>query len=209
MKELDPDRTIVAIGGYGYDWVTQGTDPGADLRRGRACRRRTPEADIEFDPQTANPHFSFIEDDGNRHDVWFLGRCNGVQRDRSRGRLSHGRLCALAYRLRRSLGLVCPRPALTALRRQTRLRDIGTSRDIDFEAQGEVLHVREQPTSGARTFDIDHDTRDRSSTRPTRRVPTPSSLSATGTHRASLRSLFDDGPRSATGRRRSSIFWKE
>ena len=30
------------------------------------------EADIEFDPRTSNPHFSYIEDDGKHHDVWFL-----------------------------------------------------------------------------------------------------------------------------------------
>jgi hypothetical protein len=30
------------------------------------------EADITFDPETSNPHFSFMEDDGKRHDVWFL-----------------------------------------------------------------------------------------------------------------------------------------
>ena len=33
---------------------------------------RDSEADIDFDPDTNNPHFSFIEDDGKRHDVWFL-----------------------------------------------------------------------------------------------------------------------------------------
>ena len=30
------------------------------------------EADISFDPEISNPHFSVIEDDGKHHDVWFL-----------------------------------------------------------------------------------------------------------------------------------------
>jgi peptidoglycan-N-acetylglucosamine deacetylase len=68
MQELDPNRTIVAIGGYGYDWVKG--QPTQELTFEEAVlSARDSEADIVFDPQTANPHFSFIEDDGNRHDV--------------------------------------------------------------------------------------------------------------------------------------------
>ena len=36
MKNLDPDRTIIAIGSYGYDWVQGPSRPGPDLRGGRA-----------------------------------------------------------------------------------------------------------------------------------------------------------------------------
>jgi len=31
---------------------------------------------------------------------------------------------------------------------------IGTSQDIDFEGEGEILHVVEQPAKGARTFEV-------------------------------------------------------
>ena len=71
MKELDPDRTIVAIGGYGYDWV-KGQSAQELTFEEAVLSAKDSEAKIEFDPATANPHFSFIEDDGNRHDVWFL-----------------------------------------------------------------------------------------------------------------------------------------
>ncbi len=30
------------------------------------------EAPIDFDDATNNPHFSYIEDDQIKHDVWFL-----------------------------------------------------------------------------------------------------------------------------------------
>jgi hypothetical protein len=71
MQELDPDRTIVAIGGYGYDWI-KGHQTQELTFEEAVLSAKDSEADIEFDPKTANPHFSFIEDDGNRHDVWFL-----------------------------------------------------------------------------------------------------------------------------------------
>ena len=71
LATLDPDHTIIAIGGYGYDWVKgQKTQ---DLTFEEAVlSAKDSEADIDFDPDSNNPHFSFVEDDGNRHDVWFL-----------------------------------------------------------------------------------------------------------------------------------------
>ena len=71
MQELDPDRTIVAIGGYGYDWI-KGHQTQELTFEEAVLSAKDSEAEIQFDPKTANPHFSFIEDDGNRHDVWFL-----------------------------------------------------------------------------------------------------------------------------------------
>ncbi|HET9573094.1 MAG TPA: glycosyl hydrolase family 18 protein, partial [Methyloceanibacter sp.] len=71
MKGLDPEHTIIAIGAYGYDWV-KGQDAASLTFEEAVLSARDSEADIAFDPETSNPHFSFIEDDGKRHDVWFL-----------------------------------------------------------------------------------------------------------------------------------------
>ena len=123
MQELDPDRTIVAIGGYGYDWV-KGHETQELTFEEAVLSAKDSEADIEFDPRDRQSAFLLHRGRREPSRCVVSGRCNGVQRDRSRGRLSHGRLCALAYRLRRSLGLVCPRPALrySAARRVARHR---------------------------------------------------------------------------------------
>ena len=71
MKSLDPEHTIIAIGAYGYDWV-KGQEATSLTFEEAVLSARDSEADIAFDPETSNPHFSFIEDDGKRHDVWFL-----------------------------------------------------------------------------------------------------------------------------------------
>jgi hypothetical protein len=65
MKELDPDRTILAIGGYGYDWIKGHRTQELTFEEA-VLSAKDSEAKIELDPKTANPHFSFIEDDGNR-----------------------------------------------------------------------------------------------------------------------------------------------
>ena len=71
MTTLDPERTIIAIGSYGYDWV-KGKHADDLTFEEAVLSARDSEADIDFDPETNNPHFSFIEDNGQRHDVWFL-----------------------------------------------------------------------------------------------------------------------------------------
>ena len=116
MQELDPNRTIVAIGGYGYDWVKG--QPTQELTFEEAVlSARDSEADIVFDPQTANPHFSFIEDDGNRHDVWFLDGVTAYNQIQAGGFLPPRRLCDVAARRRGPVGLVGAGPDLRHRRR--------------------------------------------------------------------------------------------
>ncbi len=71
MQTLDPDRTIVALGGYGRDWI-QG-QPAEDITFEDAfLSARTHQAKVAFDPESENTHFSFIAENGKRHDVWLL-----------------------------------------------------------------------------------------------------------------------------------------
>ena len=139
MQELDPDRTIVAIGGYGYDWV-KGHQTQELTFEEAVLSARDSEAEIEFDPETANPHFSFIEDDGNRHDVWFL---DGVT---AFNEVQAGDAYRMAgYALWR---LGSEDPSVWSVLGRTYgapppdgSREIGTSQDIDFEGDGELLRM--------------------------------------------------------------------
>jgi peptidoglycan-N-acetylglucosamine deacetylase len=71
MKELDPAKTIIAIGNYGYDWASK--PPAVDMTfQETILTSKESEAPIVFDPQTLNPHFDYQEDDGSIHHVWFL-----------------------------------------------------------------------------------------------------------------------------------------
>ena len=56
MQELDPDRTILAIGGYGYDWV-KGHETQELTFEEAVLSARDSEADIEFDPADRQPAF--------------------------------------------------------------------------------------------------------------------------------------------------------
>ena len=191
MQELDPDRTIVAIGGYGYDWI-KGHQTQELTFEEAVLSAKDSEAEIQFDPKTANPHFSFIEDDGNRHDVWFLDGITAFNE------IEAGDAYRLAgYALWR---VGSEDPSVWSVLGQPYgapppdgLREIGTSQDTDFEGQGEILHVREMPAPGKRAFDIDHDT-GQIVEETYQAVPTPFVIERTGATSGKLALTFDDGP---------------
>jgi cellulose synthase/poly-beta-1,6-N-acetylglucosamine synthase-like glycosyltransferase/peptidoglycan/xylan/chitin deacetylase (PgdA/CDA1 family)/spore germination protein YaaH len=191
MKELDPNRTIVAIGGYGYDWIKGQATQELTFEEA-VLSARDSEADIELDPETANPHFSFIEDDGKRHDVWFL---DGVT---AYNEIETGDAYHIAgYALWR---LGSEDPSIWSVMGQpynapppSGLGVIGTSEDIDFEGEGEVLHVGEKPAEGSRTFEVDRKT-GQIVDEVYKVVPTPFVIERTGDTPGKLALTFDDGP---------------
>jgi peptidoglycan/xylan/chitin deacetylase (PgdA/CDA1 family) len=73
------------------------------------------------------------------------------------------------------------------------LQVIGTSEDVDFEGEGEILRVAEKPTPGARIFEIDKDTGDVDDENYTK-IPTPYVIERTGAKPNELALTFDDGP---------------
>ncbi len=191
MKELEPSRTIVAIGSYGYDWVKG--QPTQNLTFEEAVlSARDSEADIVLDPETSNPHFSFIEDDGKLHDVWFL---DGVT---AFNEIEAGDAYHLAgYAVWRlgsedpSIWSVMGRPYNAPLPRG--LRKIGTSEDTDFEGTGEILQVAEEPAKGERTIQVDDKTGQIVDEVYTK-VPTPFVIERKGDMPGKLALTFDDGP---------------
>lgn len=191
MKELDPNRTIVAIGGYGYDWVKG--QPAEELTFEEAVlSARDSEAEIEFDPETNNPHFSFIEDDGKRHDVWFLDGVtayNEIQAGDAYQPAGYAlwRLGSEDPSIWSVMGRPYNAPAPDALRR------IGTSQDVDFEGVGELLHVAEEPAEGQRSFEVDDKTGEITD-ETYKTVPTPFVIERTGDTQGKLALTFDDGP---------------
>jgi peptidoglycan/xylan/chitin deacetylase (PgdA/CDA1 family) len=153
---------------------------------------RDSEADIVFDPQTANPHFSFIEDDGNRHDVWFLDAVtafNEIETGNSYRVAGYAiwRLGAEDPSVWSAMGQaygISPPAGLDV---------IGTSQDIDFEGEGEMLRVGEKPAPGARTFEVDQKT-GQIVDEVYKVIPTPFLIERTGDKPNLLALTFDDGP---------------
>lgn len=191
MKELDPEQTIVAIGNYGYDW-SHGNNAEALTFQDAMDRASDAQADIAFDPDTQNPHFSYNEDDGSTHQVWFLDGVTAYNQIHAADEYK-----PYGYALWRlgsedpSVWSVFGRPYGASA--PDPLRTIGAGEDIDIEGQGEVLEIASQPSAGARSIEVDKDDGsidDESYTA----LPSSYVIQRAGTLPHKIALTFDDGP---------------
>lgn len=81
-KRIDPEKIILGLAGYGYDWKTDedGKTKGENINYDEAINRaKIKNVKIDFDNDSYNLHYSYIDqektDDGStesiRHDIWF------------------------------------------------------------------------------------------------------------------------------------------
>lgn len=152
MKVLDSKQTIIAIGNYGYNWVPG--KPAEDLTFQEAMRvAQDSEADINFDEDAENPHFSYQED-GQKHEVWFLDAVTSFNQVHAADIYK-----PYGYALWRlgsedpSIWSVLGRPYGAPA--PDGLRTIAGGRDVDFHGQGEILRVASLPADGSRSLEID------------------------------------------------------
>jgi cellulose synthase/poly-beta-1,6-N-acetylglucosamine synthase-like glycosyltransferase/peptidoglycan/xylan/chitin deacetylase (PgdA/CDA1 family)/spore germination protein YaaH len=191
MAVLSPAHTIIALGNYGYDWSENHGD--AVSFQDAVVAARDSQAHIVFDDATNNPHFSYMEDDNSKHEVWFLDAVTAFNQIHAADPYQPA-----GYALWKMgsedpsvwsvLGQRYDAPAPDGL------RNIPASPDVDFEGQGEILQVEAHPATGTRTLDIDADTGDIDDESYTK-IPTPYVIRQIGaTNSKKLALTFDDGP---------------
>lgn len=191
MRELSPNRTIIGIGNYGYDW-SEGHPGDAMTFEDAAVAARDSQAQIVFDDETNNPHFSYMEDDNTKHDVWFLDAVTVYNQVHAADVYEPA-----GYALWK-LGSEDP-STWSVLGRgynassPQALRSIPTTEDVDFEGQGEILRVEARPTPGARAIEVDKDTGDIDDETYTK-LPTTFVIRQAGYNPKKLALTFDDGP---------------
>ncbi len=191
MKELPPSHTIIALGNYAYDW--HGTGEADDLTfQDAVIAAKDSSARVDFDADTNNPRFSYIENDNVRHDVWFLDGVTVYNQIHSADIYQPA-----GYALWR-LGSEDPSVWNVFGRKYgapapARLKVIPTNQDVDFEGNGEILRVIADPSQGARTFEIDPQTGDISDETYTS-LPTSYVIRRVGAVPKTLALTFDDGP---------------
>ncbi len=157
MKVLAPDRTIIGIGSYAYDW--NGGPADAISFEDAMVAAQDAGAVIDFDDATNNPHFSYMEDGNIRHDIWFLDGATAFNEIHAADVYEPA-----GYALWRlgtedpSIWNVMGRPYESPA--PAGLLDIPISDDIDFEGQGEILRVDANPSTGTRHIELDPETGD-------------------------------------------------
>jgi cellulose synthase/poly-beta-1,6-N-acetylglucosamine synthase-like glycosyltransferase/spore germination protein YaaH/peptidoglycan/xylan/chitin deacetylase (PgdA/CDA1 family) len=196
MRVLDPRRTVVSLGAYGYDWTLTGKagSQNAESVEFYDATQRAHDADasVSLDDNELNPTFAYEDDDKRKHVVWFLDAAtlyNEIKvTDPYRPK---------GYALWR---MGAEDPAIWNYFRQpydsakpVGLEHIEPSVGVTFDGAGEVLHVENSPTGGLRSIEIDPDT-GLISGEDYKVMPTQYVIDRYGSHPGWVALTFDDGP---------------
>ena len=191
MKELDPKKTIIAIGNYGYDWTNKQSALDMTFQE-TVLTSKDSEAPIVFDSAALNPHFFFEEDDGSVHQVWFLDAVTAQNQIRAADVFRPA-----GYALWRlgsedpSIWSLFGRPYNSPIPES--LKTIVPGNDIDIEGQGEILNIAAEPSNGARTFETDP-THRLITTETFETIPSSYVIRRSGWVPNKVALTFDDGP---------------
>ncbi len=194
VEEVTPDRIVVALGSYGYDWIDG--RHGTEVSFQEAVRTAAEsEGHIGLDEDSLNPTYDYFDDGDRLHHVWFLNGVTAFNEVRDASDID-----LRGYALWR-LGSEDP-SVWTVFDHRSHLdepiaRQLSTLRygyDIDYEGQGEVLRVIATPREGRR--DVQYDST--SGLITDERLldyPSPYVIERRGTGTPKAMALtFDDGP---------------
>ena len=191
MADLNPAKTIVAIGSYGYDWTRGASEAKEATVQEALIAARDSDAKIMFDPATKNPYFEYDEVDGSHHTVWFLDAVTAYNQMRAASGFKPAGYAV--WRLGSEDPSIWSILGASPASSPDVLRRIVYGYDVDFEGTGELLKVMSRPQDGWRNLDIDTAS---GFIKSEDLVSTPSSyvIQRTGDHPGLIALTFDDGP---------------
>src|SRR6266403_5905875 len=151
------------------------------------------EADVEFDPASLNPHYSYSDEHNHTHQVWMLNAVTAYNQLRACERL--GVQGTALFRLGASDSSLwpvwdSPRPD-DAVR--ARLKDIPPGPDLILEGDGDVWHFTDTPKSGLRSFVYDAPS-DLFTSEKYEAYPLSYNIDQIGAADNKIAITFDDGP---------------
>lgn len=195
LKVAPKEKIVCAVGSYGYDWQIGAKDAGKPPERSVQeawLTARDSESDIDFDSDSLNPHFSYLDDDNQRHDLWFLDGVTVLNQMRSAREL--GIQTFALWRLGsedRSLWAIWdfPRDASAP----DKLKPMLPGQDVDMEGSGEIMHIRSAPENGERSLTLDP-AMDLITDESITKYPAPYVIDQYGASNDKIAITFDDGP---------------
>jgi cellulose synthase/poly-beta-1,6-N-acetylglucosamine synthase-like glycosyltransferase len=200
VKVIPREKLICAIANYGYDWALKpkkgklpadARDTSVSVQEAWLAARDSDE-DVTFDDDALNPHFSYLDERGLRHDVWFLDAVTALNHMRAAQML--GIQTFALWRLGgedRTLWRIWDMPGDAGA--ADKLRDVPPGQDVDMEGQGEILRIEDRPTHGTRDLTIDSDTK-LITDENFQSLPEPYRVARYGYSPNKVALTFDDGP---------------
>ena len=190
-RQVPPDRLVVAIGSYGYNWTGGGDTDPLSIEEGWLAARDSGTVP-HFDRASGDSWFAYDED-GKRHEVWMADAVSAnnqlvALRRMGIGSVALWRLGTEDPSLWRLFGNDTPRPAPGA----GVLQRLAAGTEVDIEGSGEILRIGALPVEGVRRIATDAaglvtDIR-------FLRLPSPYEVQRKGYSAHDVALTFDDGP---------------
>ena len=189
-RGIDPDKLVVAVGNYAYDWADNGpTD--ADSVEEAWLKARESGAQPVFDAASGNSHFAYVEGP-THHEVWLTDAVT-----------AYDQLAALQKAGFRQLALWrlgTEDPSFWQLfgrhrelpRSANVLEQIPAGTDVDIEGNGEILQIGSVPIPGLRRVSQRRD--GTIANVVFLRLPSLYTIQRTGYKPGLVALTFDDGP---------------
>lgn len=156
FREVSPEKVIVALGGYGYDWNGNGFEGNDSTFHQAMQTAHDAHATVSLDRLSGNPTFSYADETGSIHIVWYLDAVTAFNQ------------VSLARRFGAVAGFALWRlgsedPGVwQVLRHQTELdaktagilQNMTDQYDILYQGNGEILRVSGEPKTGRRILTL-------------------------------------------------------
>lgn len=158
MREVAPDKLVVGIGSYGYDWVHGKSDASELSFQDALGYAADADEPVELDEASGNPAFTYTDEHDARHDVWFLDAVTAFNQIKAAGRLG-----PRGYALWRlgsedpDIWRVLATPAALDAQVGHELETLSFGYDLDYQGKGEILRVVGTPEPGQRSVSYDPD----------------------------------------------------
>ena len=160
LNMVPPDKIIMGIANYGYDWPAKTKkDPhpvaqAVSFQQGVVTAVES-QSDITYDPDTFNLHYSYEDENNKVHTVWMLDGVTAYNELRAAERA--GVRGTAMWRLGTEDPSMWDIWDATHADDATRskLQEVPAGYDIILEGDGDIWRITATPKSGRRTFDYD------------------------------------------------------
>jgi peptidoglycan-N-acetylglucosamine deacetylase len=160
LKLVPPDKIVMGIANYGYDWpaktkaVPHPVAQAVTFQQGIITAVES-ESDVEFDSDSLNPNYSYEDENNVVHNVWLLDGITAYNELRAAERA--GVRGTAVWRLGTedpSMWFIWDtiHPDDSA---RAKLQDLPPGYDLILEGDGDIWKITATPQSGRRTFDYD------------------------------------------------------
>src|SRR5882762_1605029 len=194
---VPPQKIIVGIANYAYDWSLAARNQNEAAEefsiQEALLHAEESEANIEFDSNSLNPHYSYYDEHNHVHQVWMLDAVSAYNELRASERL--GVQGTALWRLGSSDSSLWPIWDAThadAAARQ-KLADLPPGPDLILEGDGDIWHFTDTPKHGKRTFEYDAES-DLFTDESYDDIPLSFNIDRIGAANRKIAISFDDGP---------------